>query len=145
MLLEQIDQELKQSLKDKNEVVTSALRNLKAAVKNVEIETKSALSDSEVLKVVAKKVKQHKDSIESFVAGSRQDLADIEKAQMAVLEKFLPQQLSEEAVRALVKSAIAELSATAADFGKVMKATVAKAAGATDGNTISKIVKEELK
>lgn len=145
MLLDQINQDLKLALKEKNEVTTSALRNLKAAMKNVEIEKQGELTEPEILKVLAKKVKQHKDSIESFTAGNRQDLADNEIAQMAVLEKYLPKGMDESEVRVIVKATIAELSATPADFGKVMKAVVAKVAGGADGSVISKLVKEELK
>ncbi len=145
MFSDQIDQDLKSALKEKNEVVVSSLRNLKAAVKNAEIEKKSALTDDEVLIVVAKKVKQHKDSIESFKAGGRNDLVEIEMSQMQVLEKYLPKQMEESELRQIVKEAIAATGAGAGDFGKVMKAVVVKVAGKADGNAISKIVKEELK
>ena len=97
------------------------------------------------MKVIGKKVKQHKDSIESFQAGNRPDLVATEQGQMAILEKYLPKQMDESAVREIVKSTISELSATAADFGKVMKTVVGKVAGGADGNMISKLVKEELK
>src|SRR5574339_509256 len=99
MLLEQIDSDLKSALKEKNETQSSALRNLKAVLKNAEIDKQAALSDDEVMKVIAKKVKQHKDSITSFESGNRADLVATEKAQMQVLEKYLPQQLSEDEVR----------------------------------------------
>lgn len=145
MLLEKIDQDLKTSLKEKNEVATSALRNLKAALKNGEIEKGHALSDEEALSVVAKKVKQHKDSIESFKSGGREDLVSNEQSQMAVLQQYLPAAMSEEELAGIVKQAIADLGAGPADFGKVMKEVMAKTKGAADGNIISKIVKENLK
>jgi len=143
-LSEQIDQDIKTALKEKNETAIDALRNLKAAIQNAGLEKKSELTEEEVLKTISKKVKQHKDSIESFNAGNRKDLADKEIAQMAYLEKYLPKQLSEDEVRKLVKDAIVKFSATSVDFGKVMKEVVAQAAGRTDGTVISKIVKEEL-
>ena len=145
MIAQLIDQDLITALKAKNETATSALRNLKAAVKNAEIEKKSALTDDEVLKVIAKKVKQHKDSIESFVAGSRQDLADIELAQMKILEKYLPAQMSEDDARKIVKEVITSMNAQAADFGKVMKEVMAKAGGKIDGSVVSRLAKEILK
>lgn len=145
MLLEQLDRDLKNALKEKNELVLSSLRNLKAALMNVELEKKHALSDDEVLSVIAKKVKQHKDSIESFTAGARTDLADHEKAQMEVLRKYLPAALSEVEVEKIVKQTIADLNATAKDFGKVMKEVVGKVKGQADGSIISKFVKENLK
>src|SRR3989344_5513188 len=145
MIAQLIDQDLITALKAKNETATSALRNLKAAVKNAEIEKKATLTDDEVLKVIAKKVKQHKDSIESFVAGSRQDLADIELAQMKILEKYLPAQMSEDDARKIVKEVITSMNAQAADFGKVMKEVMAKAGGKIDGSVVSRLAKEILK
>jgi hypothetical protein len=140
-----LEQDFKQALKDKNEITTSALRNLKAEIKNTEIEKRRELTSEEVLEVVRKKVKQHKDSIESFKAGARADLLAREEGQMAVLLKYLPQQLTEEQVRAMVRNAIEKLQAKPSDFGKVMKEVLAEAKGQTDGNVVSKIVKEELK
>lgn len=145
MLLRQIDEDLKAALKEKKEIVVSALRNLKAATKNTEIEKGQPLSEDEVLAVIAKKVKQHKDSIEGFTAGARLDLADYEAAQMQVLQKYLPQQMGEAALAAIVKEAITNLKATPSDFGKVMKEVVGKVRGQADGTVISKIVKENLK
>ncbi len=145
MIIEQIDTDLKVALKEKNETASSALRNLKAAVKNVEIEKQTPLTDDEVLKVIAKKVKQHKDSIESFQTGNRADLVANETAQMKILEKYLPQQMSEAEVGKIVQETISSLNATVADFGKVMKAVVARVAGQADGSVISKLVKEHLK
>ncbi len=145
MLLEKIDQDLKIALKEKKEITISALRNLKAAIKNVEIEKKTPLSDDEVSKVIAKKVKQHKDSIESFEKGGREDLVATEKSQMAILESYLPKQMDEKEVEAIVKDTIAKLNPAPSDFGKVMKEVMNQVAGRTDGNVVSKFVKENLK
>ncbi|MBI2356139.1 MAG: GatB/YqeY domain-containing protein [Candidatus Doudnabacteria bacterium] len=140
-----IDEDFKQAMLDKNEIAVSAIRNLKAEIKNTEIEKKRPLSESEVQDLVKRKVKQHKDSIESFRAGGREDLTNREQQQMEVLLKYLPKQMEEAEVRALVKEVITELSAQASDFGKVMKEVLARAKGTTDGSVVSKIVKEELK
>lgn len=145
MLLDQIEADLKTAQKEKNEIALSALRNLKAAIKNAEIDSKISLNDEQVLNVVAKKVKQHKDSIDSFQAGNRSDLVAHEQAQMAVLQKYLPQQMSEDELRDIIKQTIAEMSATPSDFGKVMKAVVTKVQGRADGTAISKLVKDNLK
>jgi uncharacterized protein YqeY len=145
MLLEQLDSDLKTALKEKDEVVVSALRNLKAAVKNSEIERQQPLSDADITQVIAKKVKQHRDSIESFAAGNRNDLVEHETAQMKVLQKYLPKQMDESEIVAVVQKIITDLSATQADFGKVMKAASAELKGKADGGIISKIVKENLK
>ena len=145
MLLEQIDQDLKTAQKEKNEVAVSSLRNLKAALKNAEIQKQASLTDEEAISVLGKKVKQHKDSIESFAAGNLQDLVLIEKNQMEVLQKYLPKQMDEAALSAIVKQVITDLSAGPNDFGKVMKEVVSKVKGQADGSIISKIVKENLK
>jgi uncharacterized protein YqeY len=145
MLSEQIDNDIKVAQKEKNEVVLSALRNLKAALKNEELKKNQVLTDEEVLGVVGKKVKQHKDSIDSFEKGNRKDLADHEIAQMKILQKFLPEQMDEAALSAIVKEVISSTNAQAADFGKVMKEVVARVKGQADGSVISKIVKENLK
>jgi uncharacterized protein len=144
MITEKINEDLKSAMREKNELVLGALRQLKSEMKNAEIEKKGELTEEEALKVIAKKVKQHKDSIESFTAGGRADLVEHEQAQMAVLQAYLPAQMGEEDVRALVKAVIAETSATQADFGKVMKEVLARAKGQTDGSVVSKLAKEEL-
>ena len=145
MLLESIESDFKTAFKAKDEVGKSALSNLKAAVKNAEVDKGSALTDDEVLLVITKKVKQHKDSITSFEAGNRADLANNEKAQMAVLQKYLPAQLTEDDIRKIVLQVINQTNATAKDFGTVMKAVTAKTKSAADGSLVSKIVKENLK
>jgi len=144
MILEKINDDLKTAMRSKDENSLGALRMLKADIKNAEIEKKADLTDEEVLKVIAKKVKQVKDSIDSFRAGAREDLVAHEEKQLAVLAAFLPQQMPEEEVRAIVKAVIAETSATQKDFGKVIKDVLARAKGATDGGVVSKIAKEEL-
>ena len=145
MLIETIDNDLKAAMREKNEIALSSLRNLKSETKNAQIAKGSDLTDDDVLAVIKKKVKQHKDSIESFAAGSRNDLVEQEKSQMEVLMKYLPEQMSEAAVREIVKQVIIETSAAPTDFGKVMKESMARAKGQTDGSTVSKIIKEELK
>ena len=143
-LLEKIEEEFKAAYKAKDDIVKSALSNLKAALKSLQIEKQKDLSDEDVVAVAAKKVKQHKDSITEFEKGGRTDLVENETKQMAVLQKYIPAQMSEEEVRSLVKSTITELNATPADFGKVMKAVMVKTSGQSDGAVVSKIVKEEL-
>jgi len=145
MLIEQIDADYKAAFKEKNELVVSSLRNLKSEVKNVEIAKQKQLTDEEVFQVVAKKVKQHKDSIESFTAGARADLAEHEQQQMAVLQKYLPAQMDESELLSVIKATIAETNATAADFGKTMKEVMNRVKGKADGGMVSKLLKQELK
>ncbi len=141
----QIEQDLIEALKSKQAVVVESLRNLKAELKNTQIAKQHELSEPEVLEVLKRKVKQHKDSIESFAQGGRQDLVAHEQQQMAVLQKYLPPQMSEEEVSKLVKAVITELNATAQDFGKVMKEVLSRAPGGADGSVVSRLVKAELK
>lgn len=145
MLIEQIENDYKQAFKAKDDVAKASLSGVLAAIKNVQLTKVEPLTDQEVSAVIAKKVKQHRDSISEFEKGGRPDLVQTEKAQMQVLESYLPKQMSEDEVRSLVKQVIADTSAKPSDFGKVMKEVLSKAQGATDGSVVSKLVKEELK
>jgi uncharacterized protein len=144
MTLNQLNDDFKNAMREKNEIAVGALRILKSEIKNSEIEKGSELTEEEISKVIAKKVKQHKDSIESFKTGERSDLVEHEEKQMAVLAKYLPKQMGEDEVRALVKAVVSETGAKQSDFGKVMKEVLARAKGQTDGSVVSKIAKEEL-
>ncbi|HEX5430045.1 MAG TPA: GatB/YqeY domain-containing protein [Patescibacteria group bacterium] len=145
MLLDQIEQDFKDAFKARDEIKKSSLGNVRSALKDAEISKRDKLSEDEVSAVIAKKVKQHRDSITEFAKGGRQDLVDNETAQMQVLEKYLPKQLDESQIRKLVTEAIASTNAQASDFGKVMKQVLSQAKGAADGSIVSRIVKEELK
>jgi uncharacterized protein YqeY len=145
MLIEEIDKDYITAYKAREEVAKASLGNAKSAIKSALIDKREPLTDDEVRAILAKKVKQHKDSISEFEKGGRADLVANETAQMKILEKYLPAQMDESQVREMVKAVIAETNATAKDFGKVMKEVLAKAAGQTDGSVVSKIVKEELK
>jgi hypothetical protein len=145
MLADSIESDFKQAMKAKDELALSSLRNLKSEMKNVEIEKGKGLTEEDMIILLRRKIKQHKDSIVSFQTGGRQDLVEHEQLQLKVLEKYLPAQMPEDQVRELVKSVISQTSAQPSDFGKVMKEVLAKAAGQTDGSVVSKLVKEELK
>lgn len=144
MTIDQLEADLKIALKEKNELALSALRNLKAEAEKAAITKGDKLSEEEVIKVLAKKVKQHKDSIEQFRKGDRNDLVELEEKQMELLQTYLPKELSEAEVTELVKTVIAEFGAGSSDFGKVMKEVLTRSMGRTEGNTVSKIVKREL-
>jgi uncharacterized protein YqeY len=124
----------------------SALRMLKAALMNREVEKKRALDDAEGRQVVTSLVKQRRDSIEQFTKGGRQDLADKEAAEIAVLESYLPAAADPAVVEQAVADAIAETGATSAkDMGRVMKAALAKLVGQTiDGKTVNDLVRQKL-
>jgi uncharacterized protein len=124
----------------------TALRMLKAALMNREAERGRALDDGESLQVVAALVKQRKDSIEQFTNGGRQDLADKEAAEIAVLEKYLPPPADPAAIDRAVADAIAETGAASSkDMGRVMKAAMAKLTGqSVDGKTVNELVRRKL-
>jgi uncharacterized protein len=124
----------------------SALRMLKAALMNRSVEKKRDLDETESQQVVTALVKQRRDSIEQFVAGGRQDLADKEAAEITVLETYLPPAIGPAALEAAVVAAIAEAGATSAkDMGKVMKAVMPRLSGQTvDGKVVSELVRAKL-
>ena len=148
MLKQDLQQELKQAMLQKEELQKSVLRMLLSAITYYEINKGGAgyeATDEDVMVVIDKQVKQRKDSIEQFEAAGRQELADKEKAEMELLQKYLPEQMSEEELRSIVKDTMKELgTVTMADMGKVMGTVMPKVKGKADGNLVGKIVREEL-
>lgn len=145
-LQEQLVNDMKEAMKSGDSVKVSTIRMLKAAIKNKEIEkggTSYKLSDKETLEVIVTAIKQRKDSIEQFTKGNRQDLADKEKKELEILQAYMPPQMSDEDVKAEVKKAIAETSASSQkDMGKVMKVLMPRIAGRADGAVVNRIVRE---
>ena len=146
-LEQQIQEAIKEAMKAKDAVALSANRAIKGEIllfKTAEGGAKE-VTDGDILKMIQKLVKQRKEAAEQFVAGGRQDLADNELAEAAILEKYLPKQLSPDEVKAKVQEIIAQVGATSIrDMGKVMGAANKALAGLSDGRTISGIVKELL-
>ncbi len=145
-LTEQIQNDITEAMKARDERRLSTLRMMKTALKNKEIDKRAPLTDPEAQAVLGTLIKQRKDSIEQFTKGGRQDLADKEQAEIVLIETYLPKALGEAEIAATVKSVIAEMgSPTMKDMGMVMKNTMAKFAGArVDGKVVSEIVKREL-
>ena len=145
-LREQLISDLTASMRAQDAPRTSTLRMAKAALMNREIEKGGALDDEEMSKLLRSLVKQRHDSVEQYEKGGRQDLADKEKAEIRILENYLPQAASREEIDAAVAAAISETGATSMkDMGKVMKAAQSALAGKNaDGRTISEIVKTKL-
>jgi uncharacterized protein YqeY len=145
-LREQIIADMTASMKAQDAARTSTLRMVKAAMQNRQIEKGSELDDDEMGKLLRSLVKQRRDSVEQYEKGGRQDLADKEKAEIAVIETYLPQAASQEEIEAAVTAAIAESGASSMkDMGKVMKAVQAALAGKNaDGRTVSETVKAKL-
>ena len=145
-LKEQITSDMTAAMKASDKARTSTLRMVKAALQNREIEKGDALDDDELMKLLRSLVKQRRDSVEQYEKGGRQDLVDKEKAEIEVIEGYLPQAASREEIEEAVAAAIAETGATSMkDIGKVMKATQASLAGKNaDGRTVSELVKAKL-
>lgn len=148
-LTEQIDHDLKEAMKARDAFKLGTLRMIKAALKYSAIERGGAsatLSDADATAVLCKQVKQREDSVMSFEQGGRPELAEKEKAEIALLKSYLPQGLSEKELQLLVEEAIAEVGATSkAQMGAVMKVAQAKAAGRADGRQLSTLVQQLLK
>ena len=145
MLIEKIKSDLNEALKAKNETKVSTLRFLLSAINNKTIELQRELIDEETIQVIAKQVKERKESIAAFSAAGREELASKEKDEMALLSIYLPQQLSEVEVEKIVNEVVSQLGATGpGDFGRVMSAVMARFKGQVDGNTVSALVKKSL-
>ena len=145
-LEQKITNDLKDSIKNKDQLRTSTLRMMIASMKNLAIEKKvGALEDQDVIKVLSKQAKQRNDSIESFKKGDRADLAEKETKELKILKSYLPEQLGEDKIEEIIKKIIAETGARSkSDFGKVMKLTMQELKGQADGKLVTSIVQKLL-
>jgi uncharacterized protein len=144
-LKERITEDMKAAMRAKDAERLGTIRLLTAAMKQKEVDERVELDDTAVIGILDKMLKQRKDSIEAFEKAGRQDLADKEKAEVAVLQAYLPARLSAEEINAQVKAIVAELGAKGpGDMGKVMGAVKAKLAGKADMGLVSAAVKAAL-
>ena len=144
-LKERITEDMKAAMRAREAQRLGAIRMLTAAIKQKEVDERIELDDAAVIGIVDKLIKQRKDSIEAFEKAGRQDLADNEAAEIAVLQAYLPVRLSQEEIAAQVKAIVAELGAKGpGDMGKVMGAAKAKLAGKADMGQVSAAVKAAL-
>ena len=144
-MLKKLEQDMMQALKSKEKEKAGALRLIISKCKNKAIELRKELSDQEIIKVLQTVAKQHKESIKLYKEGNRNDLMEVEVRELGFVEVYLPSMMSEEDLRGLVSSVVAEVGATSmADFGKVMPNVMKQGAGKIDGNTAQSIVKELL-
>ena len=141
----QITEDMKTAMRAKDSVRLGTIRLLQAAMKQKEVDERVELDDVMVIAIVDKLIKQRKDSVAAYVSAQRQDLADIESAEMKVLEVYLPQRLSADEITAAVKAIVAEVGAAGpGDMGKVMGAVKAQLAGKADMGLVSAAVKAAL-
>ena len=144
-MLKKLEQDMMQALKSKEKEKAGALRLIISKCKNKAIELRKELSDQEIIKVLQTVAKQHKESIKLYKEGNRNDLVEAEVRELGFVEVYLPSMMSEEDLRGLVSSVVAEVGATSMeDFGKVMPNVMKQGAGKIDGNTAQSIVKELL-
>jgi len=145
-LVDEVGAAIAEAMRRHDAARLSALRMLKAALMNKEVERGRALDDAESLQVVQSLVKQRKDSIEQFAKGGRQDLVDKESAEMKVLESYLPPAADPAVIERAVADAISDTGASSVkDMGKVMKAAMAKLAGqSVDGKAVNELVRQRL-
>ena len=144
-MLKKLEQDMMQALKSKEKERAGALRLIISKCKNKAIELRKELSDQEIIKVLQTVAKQHKESIKLYKEGNRNDLVEAEVRELGFVEVYLPSMMSEEDLRGLVSSVVAEVGATSmADFGKVMPNVMKQGAGKIDGSTAQSIVKELL-
>lgn len=146
MLIDQISKDIVSAMKSGDKRKTETLRFLLAAIKKYEIDTyppsqSQNMSEDEVTKIIRKQVKTHEESIEAFRTAGRTELVEKESAELEILKAYLPQEISDEEIRATV---IAIVSQGSSEFGQVMGAAMRQIAGKAGGNRVGKIVKEEL-
>jgi len=140
-----ITEDMKTAMKAKESARLAAIRLLLAAIKQKEVDERVELDDNAVIAVIEKLVKQRKDSVSQYEAAKRQDLADLEKAEIAILGAYLPEKMGSEEMAAAVAAAVAETGAKGpADMGKLMAVLKPKLAGKADMAEVSKLVKSAL-
>lgn len=144
-LKEQITEDMKAAMRAKDSAKLGTIRMLTAAIKQKEVDERVDVTDEDVLAIVTKMIKQRKDSITQFEAGGRQDLADIEKAELEVLNVYLPAYLSEDEIKLLITAAVAQVGAAGPqDMGKVMGVLKPQLAGRADMGLASALIKAAL-
>jgi uncharacterized protein YqeY len=144
-LAERLDADLKQAMRDKDKIRLSTIRLIRTAIKNAEIDQKKTLSDEDIIGVLNRELKQRRDSLQAFEDAARTDLIDQVKQEIAVLQDYLPTQLSEDEVRKIVTDTIAEVGAASKkDMGKVMGALMPKLQGRADGKLVNQLVQQHL-
>ncbi len=145
MLKEKLQQDLKESLKSGDSRKRMVLGMVSSAIKNKEIEKHGELTDEEVVAVISSEIKKRKDSVEQFEKGGRPELAESEKREIDILMSYMPEQMSEDQIRDEVKKTIAATGAKdVKEMGKVLGVLMPKLKGQADGQTVSRIVKEEI-
>ncbi|WP_239253992.1 GatB/YqeY domain-containing protein [Listeria ilorinensis] len=144
-LLDKLNEDMKQAMRNKEKDKLTVIRMLKAALQNEAINQGGELSADDEITVLAREMKQRRDSLSEFEKAGREDLAEKVRAEIAIVEDYSPKQLSADELEQIVKTTIEEVGATTkADFGKVMGAIMPKVKGRADGNAVNQFVKQYL-
>ncbi|MCD8552907.1 GatB/YqeY domain-containing protein [Seleniivibrio sp.] len=142
-LKERITEDMKTFMKEKNQLALDTVRMLRAEIKNTEIDAKAELDDAGVQKVIASAMKKRRDAADQYKAAGREDLADKELAEAKFLAGYMPEQMSEDEIKAVVKAACEGVDTSdKKNFGKVMQTVMAKTAGKADGKIVNQLVKD---
>ncbi|GLI08303.1 MULTISPECIES: GatB/YqeY domain-containing protein [Paenibacillus] len=144
-LSDRLNDDMKLAMKSQDKFKLSVIRMVRAAIKNLEIDQRKTLDEQEVLDVLNREIKQRKDSLQEFEKAGRDDLAENLKAEVAILMEYMPQQFTDEEVKAIVQQTIQEVGASSkADMGKVMGALMPKVKGRADGKVVNQFVQQLL-
>ena len=145
MLKEQLMQDLKDAMKEKDTIKKDTVQMVRAAILQIEKDKAIAVDDSKIIEIIAKEVKGKKDALVEFEKGGRQDLIDQTNSEIEILSRYLPKQLSKEEIKEIVKKIVSEIGATSMkDMGTVIKTVGARTQGRADMSQVSQIVKERL-
>lgn len=144
-LLELLNSDMKQALKDKDKTKLSVIRMVKSAIQNEQIKNGKELTDDQILTVLNRELKQRRDSLQEFKKAGREDLVSGIEAELKVLSAYMPEQLSETELREIIQQVIAELGASSKkEMGQVMGTVMPKVKGRADGTLVNKLVQEYL-
>jgi uncharacterized protein YqeY len=142
---ERLNEDLKAAMKNKDFTRRDSLRNLQAAIKQVEIDQRIEMDDEAVIKVLMSEAKKRRESIEAYERAARSDKAENERLELQLIESYLPQQLSRDEIRVIAQAVITEIGAASPkDIGKVMAVIMAKVKGKADGRVVSEVIRELL-
>ena len=143
---EQINQDLKQAMKAKDDAKRDTLRGVMAALRQVEVDEQKTLSEDDITSILMSEAKKRREAIEAFEAGGRADEAERERQELSLIESYLPAQLSRDELTAIIQATIADVGASSPqDMGKVMGAVMPKVRGQADGRLVNQLVRELLK
>ncbi len=144
-LLTTVNEDIKTAMKARDKETLAVLRMIKSSLQNEEIKKGSALNEEEELTVLSREMKQRRESLTEFKSAGRDDLVEKLEKEIAIVERYLPKQLSEDELRAIVKKTADRVQASSMkDFGKVMGAVMSEIKGQADGNEVNRLVKEQL-